>query len=135
MELAASTRVFQISGRCPRLFLWHLAVSGKCYNFHHLLLPNGSNGSSCQEDKNQQSGIFFDLCFFWIWNGTNGALSTVLERFLPLGFICYVGLFCFLSVYFKIKLLFFFFFYSVCRQHILHSVLTAVQNECKLITN
>lgn len=64
MQLAASIRVFQNSGRCPKLFLWHLAVWGKCYNFHHLLLPNGSNYSNFQEDKNQQSGIFFDLGFF-----------------------------------------------------------------------
>lgn len=137
MQLPASVRVFQISGRCPGLFLWHLAFRGKCYNF--LIY-------SCQVDqiipvaRNIKiiSLEFFDLflgVFFWIWNVMEEMKNyqTCLRDCCPLVVIAECAGF-FLAVYFKIKLLDF--LDSVCRQHILQSVPLAVQNgfriKCKL---
>lgn len=164
MQLAAYVWVFQVRDRCPKLFLWHLAVWGKHYNFYDLLLPNGSNDPIFQEDKNQHSGIFYDLFFFWMWNEwriINPAWESTASWLHLLGvvwfgvsfvvvfggflvclfvlgglvlFVCYF-IFFFLSLLCTSKLNCWGFLHLVCRQHILQSVLTAVQDECKLNTN
>lgn len=66
--------------------IWQFEKSVK--NFDLLLLPNGSNDPSFQEDKNWHLGIFFDLFFQDVeWNGMNVEVSALLQRLLPVGWV------------------------------------------------